>query len=334
MSTNLEAAAEMHNSERSDTMMCRASCGITEEDEDIKLKTCHGCKLVRYCIVECQREHRPQNKGVIIPQNEQRSCRGRPQHNNNMMCCASCGIGENDDIKLTKCTACKSVRYCSVKCQRDHQPEHRKACKKRVAELRDEILFKQPEGSHYGDCPICCLPLSIDAKKCTLMACCSKVVCDGCDYANQKREAKESLERRCPFCRHPVPSSREESDMKKMKRIEANDPVALREVGKQRCYDGDYKSAFGLLSEAAELGDVEAHFHLSTMYDKGSGVEKDEKKDVYHLEKAAIGGHPGARHNLGCVEWDNCRHERAVKHFVIAAKLGYNDSLENLKEGF
>eukprot|EP00984_Skeletonema_dohrnii_P028597 scaffold18652_cov83-Skeletonema_dohrnii-CCMP3373.AAC.1 len=72
-----------------------------------------------------------------------------------MMCCACCGIAEGDDIKLKTCTACKSARYCSVKCQKDHRPKHKGACKKRAAELRDELLFKQPESSHFGDCPIC-----------------------------------------------------------------------------------------------------------------------------------------------------------------------------------
>jgi len=77
---------------------------------------------------------------------------------NGMMCCASCGTEEVDGVKLKKCTACKSVRYCSVKCQKDHRAKHKRACKKRAAELRDEIVFKQPESSHLGDCPICCLP--------------------------------------------------------------------------------------------------------------------------------------------------------------------------------
>ena len=58
--------------------------------------------------------------------------------------------------------ACKIVQYCSVACQTEHRSEHKRACKKRVAELRDEILFKQPESSCFGDCPICCLPISID----------------------------------------------------------------------------------------------------------------------------------------------------------------------------
>eukprot|EP00984_Skeletonema_dohrnii_P005111 scaffold1799_cov134-Skeletonema_dohrnii-CCMP3373.AAC.1 len=65
-----------------------------------------------------------------------------------MMCCASCGTAQADDIQLKTCTACKSVRYCSVKCQKEHRPQHKRACKKRAAELRDELLFRQPESSH------------------------------------------------------------------------------------------------------------------------------------------------------------------------------------------
>ena len=74
-------------------------------------------------------------------------------------CCASCGIAEVDDVKLMRCTACYLVRYCSVICQRNHRPQHKRACKRHAAELRDELLFRQPESSHIGDCPICMLPL-------------------------------------------------------------------------------------------------------------------------------------------------------------------------------
>ena len=43
-------------------------------------------------------------------------------------------------------------------------------------------------------------------------------------------------------------------------------------------------------------------YNLSLMYRDGQGVEKDKKKELYHLEEAAIGGHPDVRHNLGCVD--------------------------------
>jgi hypothetical protein len=82
-----------------------------------------------------------------------------------------------------------------------------------------------------------------------------------------------------------MPKSQEEADRNRMKRIVVNDPVALRIVGgTRRDKEGDYKSAFVYLSKAAELGDVDAHYGLSIMYEAGQGVEKDEKKKLHHLE--------------------------------------------------
>ncbi|KAK1747225.1 hypothetical protein QTG54_002569 [Skeletonema marinoi] len=189
-----------------------------------------------------------------------------------MMCCASCGIGQVDDIKLKKCTACYLVRYCSVKCQKEHRPKHKRACKKRAAELRDEILFKQPESTNLGDCPICFLPVSIDTKK-------------------------SSMGERC-------------SDEK------------------------DYKSAVEYWTKAAELGDAGAHYNLSISYRDGLGVERDEKKKVYHSEQAAIGGDPFARSRLGCEEWSNGRTDRAVKHWIIAAKLQDEMAVSALQDAY
>jgi TPR repeat protein len=70
------------------------------------------------------------------------------------------------------------------------------------------------------------------------------------------------------------------------------------------------------------------------MYWKGKGVEMDKDKEIYHLEEAAIAGHPIARHNLGIEELYNGRgrFERARKHFIIAANLGYHGSLKNVKD--
>ena len=79
---------------------------------------------------------------------------------------------------------------------------------------------------------------------------------------------------------------------------------------------------------------MEAQYDLACMYHKGEGVEKDEKKESYHWEQAAIGGHPDARHNLGCEELKSGRFDRAIKHFIIAAKQGYDESLKAVKNGF
>ena len=104
------------------------------------------------------------------------------------ICCASCGIAEVDDVKLTECDGCDLVRYCSDTCQEDHRSEHEVKCEKRAAELRDELLFSQPESSHIGDCPICCLPMPLDDYKSMIYTCCSKTICVGCSFANDMYE--------------------------------------------------------------------------------------------------------------------------------------------------
>ena len=254
--------------------------------------------------------------------------------------CASCGIAANDDIKLRKCTACHLVRYCGVQCQKDHWKEHKKECRKRAAELRrDELLFKQPESTHIGDCPICCIPLPLDTMKATMMPCCSKLICIGCDFAYQTRLMEdESLPHVCPFCRHPVPESQAEGERIHMKRVQANDPVALRQIGIQRDEEGDHEAAFAYLTKAAKLGDALAHYRLSGLYGSLEGVEgdldEDYKKEVYHLEQAAIGGHLGARYELGFEEWDSDQFDRAIKHFIIGANLGHDESLKGVKEAY
>ncbi len=39
-------------------------------------------------------------------------------------------------------------------------------------------------------------------------------------------------------------------------------------------------------------------------------------KEMYHLEEAAIAGHPSARHNLACYEERKGRADRARKHRI------------------
>ena len=142
---------------------------------------------------------------------------------------------------------------------------------------------------------------------------------------------RKGTNHKCPFCQQARALNQEEADTYIMKRVKVDDPVALQQVG-LRCYiEGKYNNAFEHLTKAAKLGDAQSHFFLSFLYRNGQGVEEDKKKELYHLEAAAIGGHPKARYDLGCAEWENGRRERAVKHFFIAAKLGCDHSIQALK---
>ncbi|KAK1748067.1 Sel1-like repeat family protein [Skeletonema marinoi] len=158
-----------------------------------------------------------------------------------------------------------------------------------------------------------------------------KVICNGCNIANVSREYKQKLNIRCPFCRHLYRESEEENERRRKKRFEANDPFALRERGRKHFDDRDYERAFEYFTKAADFGDVEAQFNLSLMYREGLGVEKDEKMELYYEEEAAISGDPSSRYSLGCHEGGNGRYDRAVKHWIIAAKLGHDDSVQRLK---
>jgi hypothetical protein len=124
--------------------------------DDVKLEKCTDCHLVRYCSDACQQEHLLDLKAtsllrldlvllLIFSSLLWKKLRGG---NNKKMsadeaadtiCCASCGVAEVDEVKLTKCDACDLVRYCSDKYQQEHRPKHEQACKERAAELRDVI---------------------------------------------------------------------------------------------------------------------------------------------------------------------------------------------------
>ena len=256
-----------------------------------------------------------------------------------LSCCACCGKAEIDDIKLKECDDCFLVKYCSDECRNNHKSEHEQECKKRAAELRDELLFKQPEESYLGDCPICSLPLPIDLQKSSLMTCCSKIICNGCRVANLIRESDMRLQHTCPFCREPIPELEEENEKFQLKRIQANDPVAICHEGGERHYKGDYEIAFEYWTMAAELGNADAYYKLALLEEKMQGVEKDEGKYIHNLEEAAISGHPNARYFLGMHEWNkNGNVERAVKHWIIAATQGDDESMKQLmaqfKEGY
>ena len=250
--------------------------------------------------------------------------------------CANCGMESNDSVKLKDCTACRLVKYCSVDCQRAHRKQHKKACKQRAAELRDEQLYSQGLERHEGDfCPICTLPIPLPMSEHSgFMVCCMKRICDGCNIAAQKRGVNG-----CPFCRsHFAKNDAEELAMLQA-RVAKKDPEAIDYLG-QKYFHGanglkkDMQKAMELWIEAAELGSIEALFSIGLAYRLGDGVEKDMAKAVEFYEKAAMQGHVESRYNLGCIEGEKGNWDRAVRHYLISAKMGYKDSVWNIKNMF
>ena len=233
-----------------------------------------------------------------------------------LLSCAACGKEECGDItKLKACTACNLVKYCSRDCQIAHRKQHKKACKKRAAELHDEKLFADPPPPE--ECPICLLPLPNLHE-----TCCGKQICHGCIYA-MSEEGKGI----CAFCRAPQANSDEET-MKQIKKLTERGNAEAFYLLAGCYYNGtmgmpqDDQKANELYLKSGGLGCTRAYYNLGVSYHKGRGVESDTKKAKYYFELAAMKGHIKARHNVGVLEFEAADYQRAKKHFIIAAKAG------------
>ena len=115
--------------------------------------------------------------------------------------CANCGK-EGADVTNT-CNKCKEVMYCNAACKKKHRHKHKKQCERRVAELHDEKLFKQPPPEE--DCPICFILLPTLRTGYRYMSCCGKTICSGCMHAPiYDDQGNEVDNEKCPFCRTPL----------------------------------------------------------------------------------------------------------------------------------
>ena len=250
--------------------------------------------------------------------------------------CANCGEEASEAVKLKNCTACRLVKYCSVDCQRVHRKQHKKACKQRAAELGDERLFNQGHERPEGDfCPICTLPIPFRmSDHSVLNNCCMKRICDGCNYAAHKRCMND-----CPFCRTTYPENDADALAMVQKRILKKDPDAIEFLGgKYYCgqlgLQKDMQMAVELWTEAAELGSIKAIHNLGDLYASGNGVQEDKTKAAEFWTKAAMQGHVESRHNLGWIEGRRGNYDRAVRHYLISAKMGLKESVQTIKNAF
>ena len=168
--------------------------------------------------------------------------------------CAECG--EEGGASLKACKSCMIVKYCNVKCQKKHWSKHKKICKQRAAELRDEALFQDPPAKE--DCPICFLPMPVKLIACmtlppatlfsvpifdfamaneelanigteTYYSCCGKSICGGCFYSCCQSGNIDN----CPFCNADRRGKTDEERVEEMmKRVEANDAGSMYQLAK------------------------------------------------------------------------------------------------------
>ncbi|EJK52398.1 hypothetical protein THAOC_28329 [Thalassiosira oceanica] len=204
-----------------------------------------------------------------------------------------------------------------------------------AARYSERLLKEGHERWEGHRCPICFLFIGLPMDEhATMNVCCMKLVCKGCGLAAYQRGF-----RGCPFCRSPLPSDDASSLAMIQKRVGKGDPEAINHLAGQYCLGRiglakDVPRATELWTEAAELGSVDAHYHLGNMHYFGDGIDEDKPRGILHWQQAAMKGHTISRHNLGVVEFNNGNYELAVQHLMISAKMGYKRSLNEIKEAF
>ena len=113
--------------------------------------------------------------------------------------------------------------------------------------------------------------------------CCMKTICNGCDLAARQR----GIYQRCTFCRTAFPADDASKLAMVQKRVNKGDAEAIKVLGEQYFYGElgltkDVPRAIELWTEAAELGSLDAHFHLGVVYYNGNDVQEDKPRGIHH----------------------------------------------------
>jgi len=203
--------------------------------------------------------------------------------------------------------------------------------------LRQHLMTSGRERTEGDACSICFLfiesPLNDHSK---MNVCCMKRLCNGCILAAARQRGIDDI---CPFCRTPLPTDDASELAMVQKRVDKGDAEATHVLGCGYCYGElgftkDVPRAIELWTEAAELGSLYAHYELGVAYYRGNGVEEDKPRGIHHWQQAAMKGHLLSRDNLGVVQAGNGMLEDAVQHFMISAKMGWEKSLNCIREMF
>ena len=175
--------------------------------------------------------------------------------------------------------------------------------------------------------------LPIPGNQHSYYACCGKIVCGGCDF---QHEMKNGERRTCAFCRTTLPDSEEEALARLRKRVELDDPKALRILA-MKYGDGDLGlpvdrvKCIDLARQSASLGNPEAQYQLGQGCDHGEmGLEQNEEEALKYYKKAAESGHVYALHNLACSMGGNSDFVAAMLHWRLSASGGYGVAMNSM----
>ena len=184
------------------------------------------------------------------------------------------------------------------------------------------------------ECQICMIPIPLDDKEITFMACCGKSICTGCIHRNWMNGAKNGKPRqevqKCSFCRQPPPENIIKSLKVLMKRDNSSQAfmqMAIRYKRGEGVIQSDSK-ALEMYIRAAELGFAEAFGKLGSYYQLGvAPVELDMSKALAFYEICAKQGSVRMHRMLSEIHGRNGNHQESIKHLKVAASAGEQDAM-------
>ena len=196
------------------------------------------------------------------------------------------------------------------------------------------------------DCAICLLPMPRTSKIFAqyYMSCCGNEICWACYKENEESINRQNEEKNdgkkvaltCPFCREPEPTSDEGYLRQIQARCRKNDHNAFRLMGQvyRKGEHGVVKDDLKSLDcyiRAVELGSPGACACIGTRYDEGDGIAVDKERAALFQRTGALRGDIYARHLIGSYEYyDLGNHEIGIRHWMILAEAGHQDSLNKL----
>ena len=269
--------------------------------------------------------------------------------------CTNCGRssdGAGGFVKLKNCTACRLVKYCGVECQKAHRKQHKKACKRRAAELKDETSNRVlpltgtqvriapmkacgacerefPEASYSGE----------QWGRRQSIRRCEECVAGDNQLVLMKKGRERSEEDECPICKLLLPLDLTHAMFQACcTKLVCNGCVlAARKRGMMRncpfCRTPtpDEYQFLAMVQKRVDAGDPCAMWHLGSAHEQGHyaeyGAEKDVARAVELYERAAELGIKEAHFSLGVmydqgagVDKDTAK---AIRHYEAAAMRGH-----------
>ncbi|KAL7550403.1 hypothetical protein ACHAWF_013646 [Thalassiosira exigua] len=243
---------------------------------------------------------------------------------------------------MTKCAACNEGSDGKKKCkERELDRALRNFWRVRPVPS-DEALFETP-APPAEECPICMHP--IDTSSSALgqgllcyKLCCGKTVCAACE--KELILEAESDMYPCAFCRVLNPKSGEERVEMARKRIhEYDDANAIYILARYYWFgihgvEKDEKKGTRLYFEAYLKGYRGAAVDIGHAYFLGKGVYRNHGLSMKWYTLAAVEGWVFARSILGRMERNAGNICRAMKHLLMAASAGDDESLKEVMQDY